>query len=121
MSDDSGITDERLSKDTDEDPKKMNERTLSMPLGPHCSLQKADTCIEGDHQLNSKRWGKIAMMLADGDRKLIAAEQYGCRKNHRSIEVVLNSRLIDDIVRILHQPGIICSNDAESCFDRIVH
>ena len=38
-----------------------------------------------------------------------------------AIEVVLNSRLVDDIMRSKKQPGIICSNDAKSCYDRVAH
>ena len=52
--------------------------------------------VEGDHQLNSKRLGKLAMNHSDcQERKWIAAEQYGSRKRHRAIEVVLNARIID--------------------------
>lgn len=77
--------------------------------------------IEADHQLNAKRIGKIAMRRSDcRERRWIADEQYGCRKHHRAIEVVLNSRLVDDGLRLYRKPAIICSNNAKSCFDRIV-
>ena len=33
----------------------------------------------------------------------------------------MNSRLVDDILRIKRKPGIICSNDARLCYNRIVH
>ena len=56
-----------------------------------------------------------------GTQKLIAKEQYGSRKRHRAVEVILNSRLVDNILRIKRKPGIICSNDARSCYNRIVH
>ena len=61
------------------------------------------------------------MKLSDSNSKYIAPEQFGCRKFHRAIEVMLNSRLVDDIMRSKKQPGIICSNDAKSCFDQIIH
>ena len=78
--------------------------------------------VEGDHQLNSKRLGKLAMNHSDcQERKWITAEQYGSRKRHRAIEVVLNARIIDDLLRIFRRPAIICSNDAKSCFNRIIH
>eukprot|EP00957_Ditylum_brightwellii_P036517 2765856-Ditylum_brightwellii.AAC.1 len=53
--------------------------------------------------------------------KAIAPEQFGSRKYHQAIEVVLNSWLVDDLLRVLRQAGIIVSNDAKSCFDRIIH
>jgi hypothetical protein len=78
--------------------------------------------IKGDHQLNTKRIGKQAMKMAEKEGKsLIAPEQYGSKKKHSAIEVVLNSRLIVDILRVMHKPAIIVSNDAKSCYDHISH
>lgn len=52
---------------------------------------------------------------------MLAEEQYGSRKDHRSAEVLLNTRLVGDSLRQQRKPGIICSNDALLCYDRIVH
>ena len=52
---------------------------------------------------------------------LIAKEQYGCRKNHRALEVLLNRRLVSDTLQIQRKLVIICSNDVKSCFKRIAH
>ena len=79
--------------------------------------------VEGDHNQNGKHLGKNAMRMATDSQctSANAPEQYGSKKYHRAIEVVLNSRLIDDILRQRRQPGVICLNDAVSCYDRIVH
>ena len=52
---------------------------------------------------------------------LIAPEQFGSRKSHDCITAALNKRLTFDIMRANHLPGILCSNDAKACYDRIVH
>lgn len=102
--------------------KALDIELLKEPGNYNIERLRTIVLFEGDHQLNSKRLGKRAIHLADSpENTLIAAEQYGCRKHHRAIEVVLNSRLVDDILRIERRPAIICSNDAKSCFDRIVH
>ena len=51
----------------------------------------------------------------------LAEEQYGSRKNHRSIEHVLNKRLCMDLLRQTKKPGIIAPTDLKSCYDRISH
>ena len=43
------------------------------------------------------------------------------QKKHRAAEVLLNTRLVSDTLWIKRKPGIICSNDAKSCFNRIAH
>ena len=94
-----------------------------MKKGNHNVKQLCMTVlVEEDHQLNGKRLGKTLMETACGPNKgSIADEQCGCRKCHRAIEVVLNARLVDDILRTKTLPAIVCSNDAKSCFDCIVH
>ena len=73
--------------------------------------------IKGDHQFDAKRLGRTTMCKGEmgGTNTFIADKQYGSRKNHRAIEVVINSRLVDDLLRAHRQPGIICSNDLQSC------
>ena len=50
-----------------------------------------------------------------------APEQYGSRKGLSAIEHGLNKRLTYDLIRQLRLPAALCSNDAKSCYDRIVH
>jgi hypothetical protein len=51
----------------------------------------------------------------------LAAEQYGSRKKKTAILPALNKRLSYDILRQMKMPGALCSNDAKSCYDRILH
>ena len=48
-------------------------------------------------------------------------EAYGSRHQHRAVECALNKVLTTDILRQTHRPGVLCSNDAKSCYDRILH
>ena len=38
-----------------------------------------------------------------------------------AVTAALNKRLMMDLLRMRRQAGALCSNDAKSCFDRIVH
>ena len=61
-------------------------------------------------------------MLANGERcKSIAKEQYGSRKNKSAILQCFNKKLTLDIWRQTRSTGAILSNDAKSCYDRILH
>lgn len=51
----------------------------------------------------------------------LATEQYGSRKGHRSIDLVVDKTLSNDLFRQLKSPGALCSNDAKSCYDLIAH
>jgi hypothetical protein len=76
--------------------------------------------LEANFNMNNKKLGRDAMQFAERCNAL-AKEQYGGRKNHRAAEVALNAKLVNDIFRQTKRAGVICSNDAQSCFDRIVH
>jgi hypothetical protein len=69
----------------------------------------------------NKLLGRTMMWTAKDGNQLAPDEQYGSRKQHRSIDQGCNKRLSTDLVLMLRWPGIICSNDAKSCYDRIVH
>ncbi len=71
------------------------------------------------NQLN-KHIGCLMMYHAE-QYGLVSGEQYGSRHGHSSITQSLNKRLTFDHIRQLKQAAIICSNDAKSCYDRIVH
>ena len=51
----------------------------------------------------------------------IAPEQYGSRNGKMAIDQVLHKRLTYDIIRQHQLPCLLCSNDAKSCYDRILH
>ena len=51
----------------------------------------------------------------------LAVEQYGSRKNFSVVDHSLNKTLTFDLIRQLKRPGALCSNDAKSCYDRIMH
>ena len=51
----------------------------------------------------------------------MAREQYGSQKHHQASTAATNKVLTMDLLRIRHQAGVICSNDAKSCYDRVVH
>ncbi len=70
--------------------------------------------------MNNKKLGRDVMAFAELHNAL-AAEQFGSRKNHQAVLAALNKRLTMDLLRQLRQAGALCSNDAKSCYDRIVH
>jgi len=73
-----------------------------------------------EYNMNNKWIGKELMYWAE-HYNVIAPEQFGSRKGHEFITAALNKRLPFDILRAFHLPGILCSNDAKSCYDCIVH
>jgi hypothetical protein len=75
---------------------------------------------EADFNQNNKKLGRDMMYTAE-DLRAIAQEQFGSRTDHTSINQSLNKRLTYDIIRQKKRPGAVCSNDAKSCYDRIVH
>ncbi len=78
------------------------------------------TLLEADFNFNNKILGKRTMEHAERNN-LIAKEQYGSRPGKNSIKHAIHKRMTYDILRQLRIPGALCSNDAKSCFDRMVH
>jgi hypothetical protein len=73
-----------------------------------------------DYNLNNKILGRE--MMAHAERQgLVAPEQYGSRKGHSAIAHALNKQVAYSLVRVLRSPAAMCSNDAQGCYDRIVH
>jgi hypothetical protein len=70
--------------------------------------------------MNNKKLGRDMMRSAESNN-ILAREQFGSRKHHQSIIAALNKRLTMDLLRQRRQAGALCSNDAKSCYDRIVH
>ena len=75
---------------------------------------------EADFNYNNKVLGRETLRLAELNNAL-AKEQYGSRKGKSAIHHALHKRLTYDIIRAYKRPGAVCSNDAKSCFDRVVH
>jgi hypothetical protein len=62
------------------------------------------------------------MMWTAEDCHQLAPEQYGSQKHHWAIDQGCNKCLsIDLLLSMIRWPGVICSNDAKSCYNRIVH
>ena len=75
---------------------------------------------EADANFNDGRLGKQMMDHAE-KHNMIAREQYGSRKGHCSSDHAVNKRLSFDLIRLFRRPAALCSNDAKSCYDRILH
>jgi hypothetical protein len=76
--------------------------------------------LDPEFNQNNKILGRSLMRQAEAHSQ-IPPEQYGSRKKHRAIEAALNKVLTQDIWRQKRQSGALCSNDAKSCYDRVVH
>ena len=81
---------------------------------------RAILLYEADFNQNNKKLGREMMFKAE-DLKAIAKEKFGSRSRLTAIDQSLNKRLTYDIIRQKKRPGALCSNDAKSCYDRIVH
>ena len=86
----------------------------------HISGLRSILLTEADFNFNNKLLGKTSMEIAE-EKNLIAPEQYGSRKGKSAIDHAINKRLSYDILCQSQTSGALCSNDAKSCFDRIVH
>ena len=75
--------------------------------------------FEGDFNQNNKWLGRAVMFHAELHQQM-AREQYGSRKEKAADIQCLNKRLLYDYTRFTHKPLALCSNDAKSCYDRIV-
>ncbi|CAJ1969840.1 unnamed protein product [Cylindrotheca closterium] len=76
--------------------------------------------FNSEAQANYKKAGRAAMKNAEED-DIIPKGQCGSRKQHQSIDLALSKRLIWDSLILERQSSGWISNDAKSCFDRIVH
>ena len=76
--------------------------------------------MNSEFNINNKKLGREMMQHAENNN-VLPPEQYGGRKQHRAVIAALNKRLTMDLLRMRRQSGALCSNDAKSCYDRIVH
>ena len=83
-------------------------------------LMRTIQLMHAEFNANNKKLGRDVMAFAESCQAL-APEQFGSRKNHQAILAALNKRLTMDILRQRRHAGALCSNDAKSCYDRIVH
>jgi hypothetical protein len=70
--------------------------------------------------MNNKKTRKDVMAKAES-LGVMPKEQAGSRKHHQAVLSALCKVLTMDLLRMRHQAGALCSNDAKSCYDRIVH
>jgi len=75
--------------------------------------------FEADFNNNNKWIGRQVMKTAEASG-LLAPEQYGSRKRKAAGTQCLNKWLFYDLYRSLRALTALCSNDAKSCYDRIV-
>jgi hypothetical protein len=61
------------------------------------------------------------MMKDSEGYEQLACEQYGSREGKNVIEQVLNKVLSFDLIQQAIMDAAMCSNDAESFYDRILH
>ena len=76
--------------------------------------------MEADFNYNNKLLGEKTMYHAE-QTKPLAPEQYGSRKGKSAIDQTIHKALTYDIIRQHCLPAMLCSNDAKSCYDRILH
>ena len=76
--------------------------------------------LQAESNFNNKKVGRDTMQTAEAN-KLIPREQYGSRKQKQAILHAVNKRLLYDITHYQRRPAALCSNDAKSCYDRIIH
>ena len=76
--------------------------------------------METDFNFNNKVMGKTTIECAEKNN-LLPKEQCGSNKAHISSHHGANKRLLYDLAHLQRHPIILCSNDAKSCYDRIVH
>jgi len=75
--------------------------------------------FEADFNANNKWFGQVVMYQAE-QHNLLAEEQYGSHKFKLAIHQCLNKCLLYDLIRFRCQLAALCSNDARSCYDRIM-
>ena len=76
--------------------------------------------MECDFNFSNKVIGREVGKCAE-ENKLLPKEQHGSRKDHQARILGTNKKLIYDLAHFQRRPMIMCSNDAKSCYDRIVN
>ncbi|CAJ1938660.1 unnamed protein product, partial [Cylindrotheca closterium] len=76
--------------------------------------------MNSESQANYKKLGRLAMAYGK-EHHLLADGQCGSRKHHQAIDLALSKRLVWDLLILHRRSAGWISNDAKSCFDRVVH
>lgn len=76
--------------------------------------------MQAEFNMSNKLIGKIMMGRAE-ELGLLTMEQFGSRKCHQAIVAALNKKLTFDLMKQKRLPGAVCTNNAKSCYDQIVH
>ena len=76
--------------------------------------------MHSEFNANNKHDGR-AMMKNGEEMKSINQQQYGGRKDHQCNRAVVTKQLICDLFTLQVLAACWLSNDAKSCYDRIVH
>lgn len=98
----------------------MNFSIEKQPGEFRLSKMRTTQMMNAKLQANNKKVGKEAMRYAEL-HNLIPAGQCGACKKHEAIALVLSKRNIWDLLLQQRRAAGWISNDAKSCFDRIVH
>jgi hypothetical protein len=107
----------------------MNAWLLKKPNEYRVTKMRTILLYDAAFNQNNKWTGRAAMKHSESLqlrrqtdlRQPLAPEQYGSRKGHQAVDQCLNKRLTFDLSWIMHKPMALCSNDAKSCYDRVVH
>ena len=98
----------------------VNVELLKQPDNFNVEKLRTIMLMEAAWNNNNKIIGRDLMWHAER-QNLLAPEQYGSRKHRAASTQALNKKLVFDLFRQQRLPGAIGSNDAKSCYDRIVH
>ena len=93
---------------------------LKKGKGNHVDDLRTIQLMEAEFNANNENIGRDVMICAEKNNA-IPKEQYGSRKGKRAILHAVNKRLLYDIIHMQRRPAVLCSNDAKSCYNRIVH
>ena len=98
----------------------VNVELLKQPDNFNVEKLRTIMLMEAAWNNNNKIIGRDLMWHAER-QNLLAPEQYGSRKHRAASTQALNKKLVFDLFRQQRLSGAIGSNDAKSCYDRIVH
>ena len=76
--------------------------------------------MEAEFNFNNKKMGRDVGACAERN-KLLPKEQYGSRTGHQARHHGANKKLLYDLAHFQRKPMILCSTDAKSNYDRILH
>ncbi|CAJ1934887.1 unnamed protein product [Cylindrotheca closterium] len=98
----------------------MNFAIEKKPGDFRLSKMRTIQLMNSEAQANNKKAGRAAMQFAKA-HSLIPDGQCGSRKRHQAIDLALSKRLVWDLLILQRRAAGWISNDAKSCFDRVVH